>query len=75
SYTDEYFTSADNLETFGDYVLFNARIGYEQDRWSIFAYGRNVADKLYQTSGGNLTAQTAIVGEGSVFGVVGQYNF
>ncbi|MEL7097088.1 MAG: TonB-dependent receptor, partial [Pseudomonadota bacterium] len=48
SYTDEYFTSADNLETFGDYVLFNARIGYEQDRWSIFAYGRNVADKLYQ---------------------------
>ncbi|MEM9360002.1 MAG: TonB-dependent receptor, partial [Pseudomonadota bacterium] len=75
SYTDKFFAGANNINTRGDYTLFNARVGYEGDRWSVFAYGRNLADKLYQTGGGNLTTPGVKVGEGRTFGIIGQYNF
>ncbi|MEM7704978.1 MAG: TonB-dependent receptor [Pseudomonadota bacterium] len=75
SYTDEYFTGPGNEESFGNYTLVNARVGYERTNWTVFAYARNLSDKLYQTAGGNITSPGARVGEGRVVGLIAQYSF
>ena len=54
-----FFTSADiafmgpkymdeqNLYRQESYTLLNARVGYEQDRWALYLYGRNLLDETY----------------------------
>ncbi|MEM8982578.1 MAG: TonB-dependent receptor [Pseudomonadota bacterium] len=75
SFTDEFFTGTANTETAGDYTLVNARVGFDWDSLSVFAYARNATDRFYQTAGGSIATPGARVGEGRIVGLVGQYSF
>ncbi|MEM9159007.1 MAG: TonB-dependent receptor [Verrucomicrobiota bacterium] len=76
SFTDENWTSEANADVWDSRTLYNARIGYDADSWSVFLYGRNLTDKLYEIAGGTLTSSTVVsVGEPRVVGAVWQFSF
>lgn len=43
----EYFTDQVNENTYGEYDVFNARVGYKKGHWHIWTNLLNVTDKLY----------------------------
>ncbi|MEM7548018.1 MAG: TonB-dependent receptor, partial [Pseudomonadota bacterium] len=81
SYTDSSFFDAANTAAFkiNDRFLVNARVGYRQDHWEVFAYARNLFDKDYFTSpGGDATTgqiDRVRTGEPFTVGLVGAVRF
>jgi outer membrane receptor protein involved in Fe transport len=48
---DYYFDVPDNDTRAGAYSLTHLKVGYEADRWSLYAWGRNVFDENYYIRG------------------------
>lgn len=82
---DSFFFSNDHDIQSDSYVLINTRISYEADDWSASVWGKNLADKDYQTRGfgtfgndpsnGYTTELYTQLGDPRTFGISGQYNF
>lgn len=62
----------DNKIKEGDHLLVNAKIGYEDENWDVYVYGRNLLDERYAISAFN-GAQKA--GEPLVVGVQASVKF
>jgi len=84
SFTDSSFSFADNnpATSADSRFLVNARIGYRQDNWAVFAYVRNLLDEDYVTqatesAAGRVGLNTAKVrtGEPRTVGVFATANF
>ncbi len=69
SYTDQSYYTANNDpgELSDSFFLVNARVGYQADDWSVFAYARNLFDKQYLSRRRVDNADTA--GDSRVVGV------
>ena len=48
---DEFYFDVSHNQKSQPYELANARIGYEAERWSLQAWGRNLFDKDYAVRG------------------------
>ncbi|GGA62922.1 TonB-dependent receptor [Neiella marina] len=47
----EFYYSDSHDSKSDDYILFNARVGYEADHWSVALWGRNLTDEEYGVRG------------------------
>lgn len=45
-----YYSDSNEFESHA-YVLYNAKIGYQAENWSVFLWGKNLTDKRYGTRG------------------------
>jgi iron complex outermembrane receptor protein len=75
------YTDPANTQSQSDYGLMNAKIGYEKDRFSIYAWGDNIFDTEYYTrkvprvSMGTLADYVGRPGSPATFGVSVAVNF
>ncbi|MEM7669829.1 MAG: TonB-dependent receptor [Pseudomonadota bacterium] len=78
SFTDSAFSdvaNTDALKTDARFLV-NARAGYQDDNWEVFAYVRNLFDNSYATNRfASLSGITAQSGEPLTFGLIGQIRF
>ena len=78
-----YFDVPPNPTRSAAYTLANIKVGYEADRWSVYAWGRNVFDRDYQVRGfffGNEpplfeNKRYVQLGEPQQFGVTARWEF
>ncbi|MEM7501593.1 MAG: TonB-dependent receptor [Pseudomonadota bacterium] len=61
SYADEQFSDVTNLpqNEVGDYVLVNARVGYERDNWRVSVFADNLFDERFVGRQGVFSVSTA----------------
>lgn len=70
NYQSKLFDDVANTERLDSRVLWNGKVGYESEKYSIFVFARNLFDENYRT---NLTTNTvgtiSRIGEPRVFGI------
>lgn len=74
------YWEADNIYVQEPLDLVNARVGLQTDRWSIFAFGRNVLDEKYYTDFGSppvsgIDTFYASLGQPASYGIEMRYKF
>lgn len=47
------YLAEDNSDKQGEYLLVNAKVGYEGENWDVYIYGRNLLDERYAVSAFN----------------------
>lgn len=78
NYIGEMYYDVANIRPQGDYGLFDAKVGYETERFDVYVYGKNLFDKEYSTrSLENMVSGTwyGRAGVPQTFGVVIQGRF
>jgi len=68
----------DDANTVGQksFQIYNAKIGYEADRWDVYLYGKNLTDEAYFSFGTvQATGIKANVGEPRTFGIMATFRF
>ncbi|WP_294348601.1 TonB-dependent receptor [Prosthecochloris sp.] len=71
-----FFSSNEGFVRRDAYTTVDARIGYMQDRWEVYAYGKNLSDERYITgyrAGGPLAV--ASFNDPRTFGIGARYSF
>ncbi|MEM9360681.1 MAG: hypothetical protein AAGB04_31285, partial [Pseudomonadota bacterium] len=77
NYQSAAFSDAQNSqdEKLDERLIVNAKIGYDTDGLTVYAYGTNIFDELYLTSNssvdvpGNPSANFVKTGDGRAFGI------
>lgn len=76
NYIGEMYYDVANIKPQGDYGLFDAKVGYETERFDIYVYGRNLFDKEYSTrTMENMGVWYGRAGAPQTFGVILQGRF
>jgi len=61
------------------YALLNARLGFKSDKFSVFFWARNIANKNYyeqlQAAAGNSGLYAGVLGDPRTYGITLRYNF
>ncbi|MBB6501243.1 TonB-dependent receptor [Pedobacter cryoconitis] len=81
SYRSEYSSNPtpSNVLNVEGYALLNARLGFKSDKFSVFFWARNIANKNYyeqlQAAAGNSGLYAGVLGDPRTYGITLRYNF